>query len=465
MKKIAIFLCLTAFLLVGCEKKQPELPPVSGNLTIWVSENGDFWEALGREFISLFDSSDLQFRVIAFESDTELKKTLPDAILEGNGPDIVFVDGDWIAHNVGKLVPLRDDEALQPEKFKEYFTPSVARELIHGGVIWGVPMGIETLAVIYNAGHFEEEFGADVKVGETWEDFRDQAEALNRKNNSFERFARSGGAIGRVDNIIRGKEIFFELFLQLTGELFSDDGSEALFAETKGVTSSGERVNYALQALKFYLGFANEGVSYHSWNALFVSPESKHKDFEAFAKGNVSMVFGTPRDLKYIESLFDSLPQGKRIPQNDIRVGFLPQFESPEKTSLRKVYGSVNALAVPVSSRDQQLAWQFLKFSLRTENLHGFFKSTGIPSPRQNLLQQEETEPNREIFVRQAKVAQGMIFPLSREIILSGMKKLVHRTGEKILTPEEGLKEMEDTFNHMLKRRRILQEAFSPPQQ
>ncbi len=465
MKKIAFVLILCSFWILGCEKKEPELPQISGRLDIWASSDVDFWEALGREFVSIFDSSSLSVRVIAFESEEELTQMLPGAIFQKKGPDILVTSGDWIAHNREKLIPLTNDESLQPEKFDEYFVPAVKEALVENQSIWGVPLGVETLAVIYNGGHFTEEFGEATEVGDTWEKFREQVEALNRKDNSFQRFSRSGGAIGRVDNINRGAETFFELFLQLTGNLFSEDGMEASFAENKGVLSTGERVNFALQALKFYLGFSNPGVSYHSWNELLVSPESQYKDFEAFVKGEVSLVFGTPRDFRAIQTLFSTLSNQKLIPQNNVRIGFLPQFQSPDETSVRNVLGSIEALSVPVSSRDSQLAWQFLKFAMRSENLQGFFKSTGIPSPRADMLLQQEAMPFMEVFARQAKVATGKVFPIAYKDILFASKQLVLRVQSHILTNEEGLREMEQKFTHRLTRKRVLEEALTLPTQ
>ncbi len=460
MKKIALFLILTGIFLVGCEKKESPQPTVSGDLKVWVSEQGDFWEALGREFISVFASPDLKLTVVRFESDEELQTTLLSQMSEAKGPDVIVTDGDWIAHNTGKFTSLRNDPGLGIEKFQQFFVPSSYELLVQNEAVWGVPIAIDTLAVVYNAGHFAESFDEGVEVGKTWEEFRDQVSLLNKKDNSFKRFSRSGGAIGRVDNTKRGIETFLNLFVQLSGDLFSEDKTESIFAGNNGITDTGERVDYALQALKFYLGFANESVSYHSWNELLVDSESEHKDFELFVQGDVSLVFATARDMKEIESLFT---QGKaNIPENNIRIGFLPQFKSPEENVPRKIMANVTGMAVPASSRDQQMAWQFLKFAIRSENLQGFFRSSGVPSPHKELLTQQESEEGAEIFVRQAKVAQGHLFPLSKKQMKETFSTLITRVQANKATPSEALLQAEETLTHKLQRIQTLLQTLSP---
>ena len=456
MKKIAIFLCLSVFLLVGCEKKTPELPPISGDLKVWVSGTEAYWDALSREFVSLFETPNLTVEVIPFESDEELQTTFLNSLAEGRGPDVIFTDADWIAHNTGKFVPLVEDESLTVEKLQQFFVPAVSELLVHHGMIWGVPMSIDTLAVVYNAGHFAEQFGEEVGVGETWEAFRKQVEALNKRNNSFQRFARSGAAMGRTDNVVRGRETFLNLFVQLIGDLFSDDGMEAIFADNKGVTATGERVDFALQALKFYLGFANPSISYHSWNELLVDSDAQYKDFEAFVAGDVSMVFAMASDIPDIETLFEK--GGDTMPQNDMRIGFLPQFESTEP---REVLATVQGLAVSVSSPKPQLAWQFLKFSLSPDSLQGYFHSTGIPSPHTELLLQQESTPNAEIFVRQAKTAQGHLFPFPRTEIMKHFDRMLSRIQKKKASPVEGLSQGDAILTKQLQRRSILLQLLS----
>ncbi len=459
MKKIAIFLCLSVFVLVGCEKKTPELPPISGDLKVWVSDNEAYWDALSREFVSLFQSPNLTVEVIPFESDEELQATFLNALAEGRGPDVIFTDSDWIAHNTGKLVPLVEDESLTVEKFQQFFVPSATEMLVHHGMIWGVPISVDTLAVVYNAGHFAEVFGEEVGVGETWEAFRKQVEALNKRDNSFQRFARSGAAIGRTDNVVRGSETFLNLLVQLTGELFSEDGMEAIFANNKGVTATGERVDFALQALKFYLGFANPSISYHSWNELLADSESEQKDFGTFVSGDVSMVFAMASDIPDIEALFAK--GGDTMPQNDVRIGFLPQFESLDKTASREVLATVQGLAVSVSSAKPQLAWQFLKFAISPANLQGFFQSSDIPSPHIELLIQQESEPNMEIFVRQAKMAQGHLFPFPRTKIIKTFETMISHIQKKKATPAEGLSQGDAMLTKQLQRRSILLQLLS----
>ena len=87
----------------------------------------------------------------------------------------------------------------------------------------------------------------------------------------------------------------------------------------------------------------------------------------------------------------------------------------------------VHALAVPKTTDKPKLAWNFLKFAIRKENLQSFFDETLLPTPRVDMIKEQETNPKVGIFVRQAKYARANVFPrgISRSYLENGFNDIV----------------------------------------
>ena len=115
----------------------------------------------------------------------------------------------------------------------------------------------------------------------------------------------------------------------------------------------------------------------------------------------------------------------KKISEKNIQVTYLPQFEDPNLSPSRVVIGKVKALAVPKTSKYKETAWRFLKFAIRKENLQNFYKETQIPTPRVDLIPEQENDPQIGIYVRQAKYAKSHILAWPRENIISEFDKMI----------------------------------------
>jgi len=447
MKK-GFYLLLFSLFLWGCEKKEVPLFSFAPDteLEIWTASESEFWDALGREFLAKINVPNLEVSITSFESETELQEVFIHSLAVGKGPDIIFTNGNFVSENKSKFLPLISDDSLTIEKFKRIFVPASHDLLIDEQNIVGVPIGVDTLALIYNTELLEE-----LEVPVTWEEFKELSKQLTKTDNSLARISRSGTALGRVDNIRRGVGVLENLLVQMVGDLFSEDNLTAIFAQNQGVTSSGKRMKFGLDALNFFLSFAKTPHPNFSWNDIYAQD-----DFTAFLEGKVAMIFGNSRDLF---SLYYNITKNSPISSNHIKVSFFPQFESPEKSSVRQVLADISVLGVARSSDKEMLAWEFLKFAVQKENMRGFFEMTKLPSSRQDLLLEQEVET--EVFARQAKLALGQSLPLRRAEFQEGLRAMVNDINQGKETVESGFTRLQEKFTRKLQRQKELLELRS----
>ncbi len=452
MKKIfAVFgIMLLASTFSGCQKKpEPDrIVPAgqSAKMQVWTARETKVLKALAKEFISATNIPGFSIDVITFESEEILQKTLVEKMAEGAGPDVVLTDGEWIGFNSGKLVPLKQEEGFGINEYGSSFVRLATELLIQEDEIYGVPLSVDTLAVVYNEEHLIDRLTNRNQPGRTWKEFQQDVELLTKQDKSFNRFARSGTAIGRTDNTKHGVELLENIMLQYGTPFFSEDQTKATFASTKGVNPEGRRQNFGVAGLKFFTSFANEKYKNFSWNEYLAASEDENKEFTAFAKGDVSMVFAYPKDLETIRSLIKSEKKG--ISEKNMHVALLPQVLDPENTTSRVVLGKLFAGAVARTTQFPDASWRFLKFLSRRNIQSGFYDATGLPTARLDLILEQAAEPESGIFARQAKFARSNLLPIDKIYFHKELDLLVQNVN-KGGNEEELLKKLESKITSL----------------
>lgn len=464
---IVFVLVLVSVLTVGCEDRNPELEPgVDPSqpqiLEIWTDSHKSFIEALAREFLAEVERQYVQVKVVEFEDHEQLNDFLIRSMAEGFGPDVIYTKGDWVGRNYGKLLSRDGDETFTPELFRATFVRAANESLIQEGRIYGVPMAVDSLGLFYNEEHILDRLPERNVPGKTWNEIKEDASFLTKQDNSFARFSASGIALGRMDNILYSFDIVENMILQFGGSFFTEDSREASFYRTTAQVD-GRPVNVGVEAVNLFTSFADARFKHYSWNEFLAHPETIYKNFEAFAQGTTSMVIGYSGDMKVIKSIIENQQKSrqKTISPNDIRVTFFPQLVDTSVGGTRVVLGKVYAMAVPKTTKNSILSWNFLKFSIRKENLKAFFDETKLPTPRLDMLAEQQVDPQVGIFVRQAKYARSNIFPffVSRDNIIAGFSKVIISVNEGKGNTDTGLKSLESLVNNeMLTQIKLLSE-------
>ncbi len=456
MKKLTslLLIFLLGLSLTGCKKKASKASEnANRRLQIWTTADAqEALRAIGREFSGQPEYLGTSFFVLAFDTHAQLQEFLVDQMAEGMGPDIVYTTGDWVIQNRNKLEEFEEYEIFSAEKFNQTFVRAATDALVHEDEIYGVPMGIDSLAVIYNEDHLATVLPDRNSPGATWTEFKQDVETLNRPDNSFKRFAISGAALGRTDNIVRGYDALENIMVQMGTSFFNPEGTRVTLANSTGINEQGVRENYAQGAVGYFTSFADERFDNYSWSEVLADPLTEEKDMAPFLRGEVSMIFGYATDYEKIKGRIGSLKrQGlKTVGANNVRVGFLPQANDPAKTHSREVVAKVYALAVPSSAKNEDLAWRFLHFSTQKDQLKSFYEKTHLPTPRLSLIPEQEAEVGTGIYVRQAKFARLNPLYLPESDIQLAINEMVSHINENKLQPLEGLRRVETLLNKQL---------------
>ena len=241
---------------MGCEKRDPELSSLTDPnqevvLTLWTADHADFFEALGKEFFASQEGSGA-IQVQSFVDNAALEEALLHALAEDRGPDLLYTSGDWVAHNPAKILAAEPFEGLSLERLEALWVPSAQQTFLGEDSIYGVPLGVDTLGLIYNQDLLIDLAGQEDLDIVTWKELPLLASKLTQRNNSFERFAIAGMALGRVDNMLHLADVFQSILLQRDFALFTPDGTRAVLTQ-EGVNEIGQKYRFALDTLNFLL--------------------------------------------------------------------------------------------------------------------------------------------------------------------------------------------------------------------
>jgi maltose/maltodextrin transport system substrate-binding protein len=114
----------------------------NGELSIWMDSD----RAKGLAFIAQKFEDDLGIRV-TIDTPEKITETFPMAAQAGKGPDVVV----WAHDKVGEWAEAGLIHPIEvSDEFSRKFFPKAWQAVLHRGSIWGYPIGLETVTLIYN---------------------------------------------------------------------------------------------------------------------------------------------------------------------------------------------------------------------------------------------------------------------------------------------------------------------------
>ena len=130
---LAVFLWLLA---------APAYSWTNGDLLIWMdAERGRSLEAISQKFKDQFGID------VRIETPENITDSFPTAAQAGKGPDIVIWAHDKVGEwaDAGLISPIN-----LPDQFRAKYYAKAWEAVRHNSQIWGFPIGLETVALIYN---------------------------------------------------------------------------------------------------------------------------------------------------------------------------------------------------------------------------------------------------------------------------------------------------------------------------
>lgn len=303
----------------------------------------------------------------------QYRQSLVTQINNGNGPDVFRYHNSWTPTIQNLLLPLSQD-VITPEEFQSVYFPVVQKDLVKQGAIYGIPLGMDTIALFVNTEIFE---AAGAPVPTTWNDFVSVAKELTVKDSEGE-IRTAGAALGTYDNITHAPDIISVLLVQ-NGTDFSQ------FSKTLPNTQ---------QALQFYTSFAQGEDSV--WN------ETLDPSRIAFAKGNLAMYFGYSWDIFLIQEL---------NPQLSFTTHQVPALPGRSMS-----IASYWVEGVSSQSKHQEEAMLLMKYLAKPETAQKLYQESakvrlfGEPYARRDLAETLTSNPMVYPFVSQAETAVSSYF-------------------------------------------------------
>lgn len=374
---IGIFALIFLEVLPGLQKKQGiSAKPVKGELSVW--SVGDNAAAYGTA-IAVFNSSypEVLVKTRVFDSAEEYETELLDTLAAGRGPDVFVIPNTDLARYKDKIAPA-PVRRLGLFQVQALFPDIVERNFIAEGLVYALPVSIDTLALFYNQELFNQ--AAVVFPPKKWSEFDDVLGKITiYDTNDPAVIARAGAAIGgSEDNVKSGADI-----LGLLG--FQFGALEGRLSGWSGFTSREMK-----QAFDFYVSFSDSKKSRYTWNSRL--PYS----LDAFASGKTAMIFGYGSFLPEIKKRNSGLP---------VRIAPVPQFGGLNSAVSLASY---RGYTVGRTSRDPSLAWEFV-IALTAQKSAGeaYLKATGAPPALKALIDQYLEDPDLGVFAKQALIAKS----------------------------------------------------------
>ncbi len=403
------------------------------NITRQETVELDFWTVYdtSEDWQPLLDRFERQYQGKArvkvnlkiFPTLESYRETLLSELAAGEGPDVFAVHNTWLPRYRDILQPAPTSLGLTPQIVRETFVPTVGQDVIATVVmendadpveeILALPLYVDTLALIYNEKIFRQILSkAYPRPAETWLAYDDPATGRvdgvkddvvrlsvpDPTDPDNEGFRLSGIAAGRADNIARGVDLFYLLYLQYGGgEFISERGDSQLRSSSA-----------AKEALNLLTSFSrNQRYAEYSWGPDIAAGASE-RELDVFVRGKVAMVVGYSYYLDEIASLIEQYTRFgyQRLDINDVKVVSIPQLGSPllgetEVSTLADYF----ALGVSRGSDYTPEAWSLITSLTSAQSVGQYIDTTGKPPSRLDLVEQALADPVRGVFADQLRYA------------------------------------------------------------
>jgi len=237
----------------------------------------------------------------------------------GTGPDIFRFHNTWIPQMRDIVAPM-PSSTMSVEMFKKTFYPIHWKDLIIGEKIYGIPLSIDGLVLMYNQELFKKAGINSAPV--SWDDVLDNVAKLTVKNQEG-RIVTSGIALGTASNVEHYSDIFGLFLTQNGGDIAKLSRPEAA------------------GALESYRRFAESDSAV--WDELM--PNS----VQAFAQEKVAMIIAPSWQVHTIKAI---------NPELSIKIVPVPMIPGSKPISIASYWVE----GVSRYSKNQLEAWKFLQF-------------------------------------------------------------------------------------------------------
>jgi ABC-type glycerol-3-phosphate transport system substrate-binding protein len=313
------------------------LPPLNSNLPkdnitleVWLdldfTKDDNLFEEIAKDFERAYPQVKVEVQSFVRES---IPQKVKRALQVGAPPDVVqghvyAMAGQGLAEPLNQR--WQQWKQVDPQAPTQ-FLPVALEEVTWRGSLYGIPLDIYTLVLLYNREHFAE-----------------AALPTPEENYDIKAFEKASAALTKLDKARYGLGLTSDPWY-VYAWLASVNGDLLVGTPETGFSLTLNSKNN-IDALRFLTDMADNGYGQR--------PTTRPRDYEdprkRFLAGQISMYMGGPWDIHFIQSTNPDFPLG---------VAQLPK--TPAGESAASVLGSTG-LFIPRGARHQDVAFEFMKW-------------------------------------------------------------------------------------------------------
>jgi len=292
------------------------------------------------------------------------------------GPDIVRYHSSWVPQLKPYLLPFPKSIVDATELETDYYK-TVERDMKVNGAYYGIPLGIDTLALFINT-ELLNQIGAQPPT--TMIELSEVARQMTVPEDG--RIRTSGVALGTFDNIAHASDVVAMFILQDGGDWKNPAGPAR--ESTEG-------------ALNFYTYFSKSDAGTKTWDDTLDNSKL------AFAKGDLGMYFGYSWDIFEIKAINPGL---------QFQVAKVPNVAGGRKNTVASYWVE----GVSATSPNSKEAFAFLEYMSKPETLQRLYELQsktrlfGILYPRKSMASLLSSNELVYPFISQGDDAQSTGF-------------------------------------------------------
>lgn len=365
-----IFLVLLVGYLIVSNLRSSSAPPAV-KLKVWGTETRENFEKLTKAYTQSRPNVTVEYTPV----EDDFEEEMVNALAAGKGPDVVMLGNRSIPRHKEKLAPAPAAQ-MSIARLRELFPTVVEQNVTDGGQIYGLPLYLDTLGLIYNKNHFEQ--ASLTGPPQTWDEFQSFIPLL-RSVDETNQVVRAAAAIGGSRRTVSyAPDILYLLMLQNGAAMTDARNAEASFA-------SGQA---GPQAFNFYLQFGNNASPFYTWS------DAQSNSLDAMARGSAAMVFGYYSDLLSIK---------KKSPFLEVASAPVPQVASRDARNI----ASYQVLAVTKRAARPDWAWDFVAVTTANAGIiEEYLEAAGRPAALKSLIGKKINDEEQGSFARAALTAR-----------------------------------------------------------
>ena len=384
---IILIIISSLFFLAGCKRiTENGGDPTQQQVTlIWwnLFESEENVKPLIEAFQNANPNVVIQYKQQGITGGVNAYKNLLDNALNDedkiNDPDIFTIENTWVGNYTEHISPA-PQEVISAE-FMTDFYPIIQNDFAKNAML-GVPLYIDTLAVIYNR---DKLIGSGYTLPSMeWSEFKTQALNMTTRD-SAGKILTSGFSAGYGSNAQFNFDLFSLLMMQ-----------NGVRLDEPTVLSSFSTNPDVLESFEFVRTFSDRTGSWDKDQKLDVS---------VFLENRLAMYIAPSWRLNDILIYNEQYNLGL-----DIGVAPLPQLSGTDTTHFGTYWGQTVAKESPNS----KVAWEFIKFITEPQQLKKLDETVkskgrkvGIFYPRLSMASDITNDPNLRVFAQSAPFAKS----------------------------------------------------------